>query len=41
LASAHAEAGTTGHEAAIKACSTVNPTQPVSLLIAVNDGSGF
>jgi len=30
LASAHAEPAATGHEAAIKACSTVNPAQPVS-----------
>jgi len=41
LASAHAEAVRTGHEAAIKACSTANPTQPVSVLNAVDDGSGI
>lgn len=29
------------HEAAIKACSTVNPQQPVEVLNAVNDGSGI
>ncbi len=29
------------HEAAIKACSTVNPSQPVSVLNAVDDGSGI
>jgi hypothetical protein len=30
-----------GHEAAIKACSTVNPQQPVEVLNAVEDGSGI
>ena len=41
LASANAEEVTTGHEAAIKACSTVNPSQPVSIVNAVDDGSGI
>ena len=39
--SANAEPGETGHEAAIKACSTVNPSQPVSVVNAVDDGSGI
>lgn len=30
-----------GHEVAVKACSEVNPTQPVTLVNAVNDGSGI
>ena len=34
LTSANAEQVTTGHDAAIKACSTVNPSQPVSVLSA-------
>jgi hypothetical protein len=29
------------HEAAIKACSAVNPKQPVTVVSAVNDGSGI
>ncbi len=29
------------HAAAIKACSTVNPSQPVNVLNAVDDGSGI
>jgi hypothetical protein len=29
------------HEVAIKACSTVNPSQPVSVVNAVDDGSGI
>ncbi len=41
LASAHAEPAAAGHEAAIKACSTVNPAQPVSVVNAVDDGSGI
>jgi hypothetical protein len=41
FASANAEEAVTGHEAAIKACSTVNPSQPVSVLSAVDDGSGI
>jgi hypothetical protein len=41
FASASAEEAVTGHEAAIKACSTVNPSQPVSVLSAVDDGSGI
>jgi hypothetical protein len=41
LTSANAEQVTTGHEAAIKACSTVNPSQPVSVVNAVDDGSGI
>lgn len=36
-----AEPVETGHEAAIKACSTVNPKQPVEVLNAVEDGSGI
>ncbi|HYJ58484.1 MAG TPA: hypothetical protein VEW64_03905 [Methyloceanibacter sp.] len=31
----------TSHDVAIKACSTVNPLQPVSVLNAVDDGSGI
>jgi hypothetical protein len=38
---ANASPATTGHEAAIKACSTVNPAQPVSVVNAVDDGSGI
>jgi hypothetical protein len=41
LTSANAEQVTTGHDAAIKACSMVNPSQPVSVLSAVDDGSGI
>ena len=41
LTSAYAEEVTTGHEEAIKACSTVNPSQPVSVVNAVDDGSGI
>lgn len=41
FASANAEPAATGHEAAIKACSAVNPTQPVSVMSAVDDGSGI
>jgi hypothetical protein len=41
FASAGAEEAVAGHEAAIKACSTVNPSQPVSVLSAVDDGSGI
>ena len=41
FASANAEPAETGHEAAIKACSTVNPTQPVTVLSAVDDGTGI
>ncbi len=36
-----AKADATGHEAAIKACSTVNPSQPVKVVNAVEDGSGI
>lgn len=39
--SASATPGETGHEAAIEACSIVNPSQPVSVLNAVYDGSGI
>jgi hypothetical protein len=35
------EPAATGHDAAIKACSTVNPKQPVEVLNAVDDGSGI
>jgi hypothetical protein len=38
--SAHAETAVTDHETAIKACSIVNPTQPVEVVNAVDDGSG-
>src|SRR3990170_6082333 len=41
LASANAAPAETGHEAAIKACSTVNPSQPVKIVNAVDDGSGI
>ena len=41
FAPANAEQVTTGHEAVVKACSTVNPSQPVSVLNAVDDGSGI
>jgi hypothetical protein len=40
LAPAQAAPADPGHDAAIKACSTVNPAQPVTVLSAVNDGSG-
>jgi hypothetical protein len=40
LNSASAAPANTGHEAAIKACSIVNPSQPVKFLSAVDDGSG-
>jgi hypothetical protein len=41
LASANAAPVETGHEVAIKACSTVNPSQPVTVVNAVDDGSGI
>ena len=41
LASANAAPVETGHEAAVKACSTVNPGQPVTVVNAVDDGSGI
>jgi hypothetical protein len=43
FATAHAETQpvTTSHETAIKACSTVNPAQPVEIVNAVEDGSGI
>lgn len=43
FATAHAETKpvVTNHETAIKACSTVNPSQPVSIVNAVDDGSGI
>jgi hypothetical protein len=41
LVSANAAPANTGHEAAIKACSTVNPAQPVDVVTAVDDGSGI
>jgi hypothetical protein len=41
FSSAGAEEAVAGHEAAVKACSTVNPSQPVSVLSAVDDGSGI
>jgi hypothetical protein len=40
LTSANAAPAKTGHEAAIKACSVVNPSQPVTVANAVADGSG-
>ena len=41
LVSAHAETAVTPHESAIKACSTANPSQPVKVVNAVEDGSGI
>lgn len=41
LASANAEPVAVTHDAAIKACSTVNPSQPVEIVNAVDDGSGI
>jgi hypothetical protein len=41
LAPAQAAPADPDHDAAIKACSTVNPAQPVTVLSAVNDGSGI
>jgi len=41
LISAQAANTETSHEAAIKACSTANPQQPVTVLYAVEDGSGI
>ena len=43
FATAHAETKpvATNHETAIKACSTVNPAQPVEIVNAVEDGSGI
>ena len=41
LAPAHAAPADPSHDAAINACSTVNPAQPVTVLSAVNDGSGI
>lgn len=41
LISAHAALAENGHEAAIKACSMANPQQPVTVLNAVDDGSGI
>lgn len=43
FATAHAETQpvATNHETAIKACSTVNPAQPVEIVNAVEDGSGI
>jgi hypothetical protein len=41
LASANAAPAETGHETAVEVCSTVNPLQPVTLLNAVDDGSGI
>ena len=41
LASANAELVAATHDAAIKACSTVNPSQPVTVVNAVDDGSGI
>jgi hypothetical protein len=40
LTSAGAEPAATGHEAAIKACSVANPAQPVTIVNAVDDGTG-
>ena len=41
LASANAAPVDASHEAAIQACSTVNPSQPVKVVNAVDDGSGI
>jgi hypothetical protein len=41
LSPASADIAPKEHEAAIKACSTVNPTQPVDFVTAVDDGSGI
>ena len=41
LASANAEETAVNHDAAIKACSTANPSQPVKIVNAVEDGSGL
>jgi hypothetical protein len=41
LAAPGADPAKTGYETAIKACSTVNPAQPVTVLNAVSDGSGI
>jgi len=41
LSPAGAKTGDTGHEAAVEACSAVNPFQPVEALGAVDDGSGI
>jgi outer membrane protein assembly factor BamB len=41
LASANAAPSTGEHEAAVKACTTANPMQPVTVVNAVNDGSGI
>jgi len=41
LASANAAPVTAEHEAAVKACTTANPMQPVTVLNAVGDGSGI
>ncbi|HSD92828.1 MAG TPA: hypothetical protein VLB11_07365 [Methyloceanibacter sp.] len=40
LAPAGAAPAKTGHETAIEACSAVNPLQPVTVVNAVDDGSG-
>jgi hypothetical protein len=41
LTPALAKTDETTHDAAIKACSTVNPLQPVEVVNAVEDGSGI
>ncbi len=41
LVPAKAESEGSGHDAAIKACSTVNPSQSVKIVNAVEDGSGI
>ena len=41
LAPAGAATAETAHETAIKACSVVNPLQPVTVMSAVDDGSGI
>jgi hypothetical protein len=41
LVPANAKSEATNHDAAIKACSTVNPSQPVKVVNAVEDGSGL
>ena len=41
IAPAKAVSDSAPHEVAIKACSTANPSQPVSVINAVDDGSGI
>ena len=41
LVPANAKSEATNHDAAIKACSTVNPSQPVKVVNTVEDGSSL